>query len=211
MAKIGIVPMSAKPWHLGHAGLVRLAAKENDEVHLYVSTSDRDEVSGQAMAEIWKTQIEPTLPDNVQVTYGGVPVLNAFKDIGKASEENSTDTYKIYSDPVDAAANFGEDKLAKYASNLYKAGRIKTRPVERTSTVDISGTKMREFLKTGDKKSFLKFLPKDLNGDYVWDTLKAAQPQPKVKGGKGGKKAIKGEALLRQFVNLVVDQPSRNR
>lgn len=206
MAKIGIVPMSAKPYHAGHDGLVRLAAKENDEVHLYVSTSDRDEVSGQAMAEIWKTQIEPTLPGNVQVTYGGSPVLNAFKDIGKASEENSPDTYQIYSDPEDASANFGEDKLAKYAANLYNAGRVKTRPVERTSTVNVSGTKMREFLKTGDKKSFLKFMPKGLDGNYVWDTLLAAKPQPKAKPAKkpAAKKAVKGEALLRSYVRNVL-------
>lgn len=188
--KIGLVPGAFRPYHAGHDAIIRLASKENDVVHVFASMSDRDEVSGQAMAKIWKTQIEPTLPDNVQVTYGGVPVLNVFKDVGKASEENSPDFYQIYSDPKDIAINFPEDKLAKYATNLYKAGRVKTRPVKRTSTVNVSGTKMRGFLSSGDKVSFLKFLPPDLDGDYVWNTLQAAKPQ--------------SEALLRSYVRAVL-------
>jgi hypothetical protein len=223
MAKIGIVPMSAKPYHAGHDGLIRLAAKENDEVHLYVSTSDRDEVSGQAMAKIWKDQIEHTLPGNVKVEYGGSPVLKAFQDIGKASEANSPDAYSIYSDPEDAAINFSDDKLQKYAANLHAAGRVKTRPVERTSTVDVSGTKMRGFLANGDKKSFLKFLPPGLDGEAVWNTLTTVKPEAKGKdkkgtgklapartaatkapAKKGTKKPLKGEALLRGYVRTVL-------
>ena len=41
MKTIGLVPMSAKPYHTGHDGLVRIAASENDEVLLFVSISDR--------------------------------------------------------------------------------------------------------------------------------------------------------------------------
>lgn len=213
MAKIGIVPMSAKPYHAGHDGLVRLAAKENDEVHLYVSTSDRDEVSGAAMAKVWKDQIEPTLPGNVKVEYGGSPVFKTFQDIGKASEANSPDTFLIYSDPEDAAANFPDASLQKYAPNLFAAKRVKTRPVERTSTVDVSGTKMRGFLASGDKKSFLKYLPKGLDGNAVWDTLLSMKPEPKaVKGKKPAaapkkapaKKPVKGEALLRSFIRGIL-------
>lgn len=213
--KIGIVPMSGKPYHAGHDGLVRLAARENDEVHLYVSTSDRDEVSGEAMAKVWRDQIEPTLPGNVQVTYGGSPVLNAFKDLGQASERNSHDTYRLYSDPEDVAANFPDDRLAKYAPNLFNAGRVGRRPVERTSTVDVSGTKMRGFMTSGDKESFMRYLPKGLDGEAVWDTLRSMRPQPKVKPppkkakepkqpAKKGKKPVKGEALLRRYVRSVL-------
>ncbi len=204
--KIGIVPISAKPFHLGHDMLVRLAAKENDEVHLYVSTSDRDEVSGAAMAEIWKDQIEPSLPNNVKVTYGGSPVGNVYNDIGEADKAGSQNTYQIYSDPEDAATNFPEANLKKYAPNMFLARRVKTRPVERTSTVNISGTKMRSFLTTGDQKSFLKYMPKGLDGNAIWDTLLAMKPQPKVKATKKpvAKKPVKGEALLRGFVRGVL-------
>ena len=205
MAKIGIVPMSAKPYHAGHDGLVRLAAKENDEVHLYVSTSNRDVVSGDAMAKIWRDQIEPSLPNNVVVTYGGSPVGNVWKDVGEADIAGSEDTFRIYSDPEDAATNFPDDLMQKYASGIFQAGRLTRRPVERTSTVNVSGTKMRAFLTAGDKKSFLKFLPKGIDGNVVWDTLTTMKPSPKPKTLK---KSVKGESVIREFVRLLRSRES---
>ena len=35
--KIGLVPVSAKPYHAGHHALVELAASQNDKVLLFVS------------------------------------------------------------------------------------------------------------------------------------------------------------------------------
>lgn len=200
MAKIGIVPMSAKPYHVGHDMLVRLAATENDEAHVFVSLSDRDDVSGKAMEKIWKDQIEPSLPSNVTVTYGGSPVGNAFKEMGDASEAGSQDTYVVYSDPDDAG-RFDDATLAKYTKNL----KVVRRPVERTSTVDISGTKMRSFLSSGDKKSFIKYLPKGVDGNVVWDTLQSMKPQPVTKKkAVAKKKPVKSEALLRSFIRTVL-------
>ena len=56
---IAIVPVSAKPYHAGHDGLVRIASKENDEVHLLVSITDRSrpgemKIDGGTMFGIWK-------------------------------------------------------------------------------------------------------------------------------------------------------------
>lgn len=197
MAKIGIVPMSAKPLHAGHYGLILLAAKENDVVHLYVSLSDRDEVSGKAMEKIWKEIIEPTLPENVIVTYGGSPVGNAWKDVGDANLAGSTDTYKIYSDPVDAEANFPDSLMQKYAPDLFKNGQLTTRPVERASTVDVSGTKMRQFLKNNDEASFLRFMPRQIDGQRVWNILKSMAPLPK-------KKKSVAEVLLRAYIRTLL-------
>lgn len=200
MAKIGIIPMAAKPYHAGHDGLVRMAAGENDQVLLFVSTGDRDDVSGEAMAKIWQEQIEPSLPGNVKVTYGGSPVGNAFVVLGKANETGSQDEYVIYSDPDDAS-RFDDKSLQKYAANL----KVTRRPIERTSTVNISGTQMREFLKTGDKKSFLKYLPKGIDGNVVWDTLLSMKPKPKAPTAKKvTKKPVKAEALLRGYVRGVL-------
>lgn len=206
MAKIGIVPMSAKPYHAGHDGLVRLAVRENDEVHLFVSTTTRDSVSGEAMAKIWKDQIEPTLPGNVRVTYGGSPVANAWKDMGEADKAGTRDTYRVYSDPEDAATNFPDTSFIKYTPNLFADGRVMRRPVERSSTVDVSGTKMRGFLDSGDKGSFLRYMPPDIDGNKVWDTLQAMRPGPKAPGPKKppAKKRPVGESLLRTFVRMLL-------
>jgi len=173
MAKIGLIAMSAKPYHAGHDGLVRLAASENDEVHLYVSTTDRDNVSGAAMARVWAEIIEPTLPPNVKVTYGGSPVGNIWKELGEANESKSDDVFQIYSDPDDIVTNFPNVRIAKYAGDLLNRGKVIQRPVQRTETVDVSGTELRGYLAANDKRSFLKKLPKGVDGEAYWAAMKA--------------------------------------
>ena len=73
---IGIVPVSAKPYHVGHHALVTRASDENDKVFLFVSTSDRKRkgevpILGADMEKVWQEEIEKILPGNVTVTYGG--------------------------------------------------------------------------------------------------------------------------------------------
>jgi len=112
--KIGLVPMAARPYHAGHDGLIRIASRENNIVHVYASSSDRGNVRGSDMARLWKDTIEPSLPANVDVTYGGSPVGKVWETLGKANEGGSSDTFSIYGDPTDTARNFPELSLAKY-------------------------------------------------------------------------------------------------
>ena len=56
---IGLLPISAKPYHAGHHALVEMAAGANDEVLLYVSISDRKRkgelpISGADMKKVWE-------------------------------------------------------------------------------------------------------------------------------------------------------------
>ena len=109
--KIGLLPVSAKPYHAGHDGLVRIASNENDSVLLFVSTTDRARsgelrVSGDAMQTIWWDYIEPTLPQNVTPDYGGIPVAKVYAELETAEAEGSTDTYVIYSDEEDILKYF---------------------------------------------------------------------------------------------------------
>jgi hypothetical protein len=211
MATIGLIAMSAKPFHAGHDGLVRWAAKENDEVHLYVSLSDRMRpgelpILGSDMEQIWKRFIEPSLPGNVRVTYGGSPVRNVYEDIGEANEAGDTeDIFTIYADPEDLAQNFPEKSLDKYAGNLFHNGQIILKPIERTQTVNVSGTKMRQFLSTGDKKGFIANLPKEIDREAVWNILSApkapAAPAKKPAAKKLTSTKVRGEALIRDFVS----------
>jgi len=191
MAKIGLIAMSAKPYHGGHDGLIRLASEECDAVHLYVSIADRARsgevpILGKDMATLWNDIIEPSMPTNVVVTYGGSPVGNVWKQLGKANETGSQDEFYVYGDPTDLAQNFTKELLTKYSGNLFAVGRIKLRAVERSSTVDVSGTQMRQYLEKGDKAAFVKNLPTTLDVDKVWDILHAtAKDPPKVKTTAG--------------------------
>lgn len=195
--KIGLIPMSGKPVHVGHFALITLAAKECDVVHLYVSTSDRENISGEAMKLIWQKELTKILPKNVNIEFGGIPVRKIYELIGTESENFSNNEYFIYSDDNDAEKNFPLTSLKKYAPNL--EGKIKIRSIKRSSTIDISGTKMREFLSNGDKESFAKYLPRGVNSDNVWNILTTIRPISKQK-----KKQIKSEALLRIFIKNVI-------
>lgn len=205
--KIGLVPMSAKPYHAGHDGLVRMAAAECDKVNLYVSLADRERpgeitIAGKDMATIWKGYIEPTLPANVDVHYVPNPVRASYEELGKANETGSKDKFVIYSDPTDLAQNFPEKSLLKYAGNLYSNKQIIQRAVQRTETVNVSGTAMRQYLEAGDKASFVKNLPKNVNGDAIWKLLstgakKAPEKSLATKKAKTKKESIQ---LVKAFI-----------
>ena len=162
--KIALVPMAAKPYHAGHDGLIRIAASENDEVLLFVSTSDRARkgemsIYGSDMQRIWDDYIEPSLPGNVQVVYGGVPVRHVYEELEKAeASKDRLTTFSIYSD-VEDILKYTDTSLSKAAPKLFSSGQINRRGVNRSETVNVSGTKMREFIANADMKSFKKFLP----------------------------------------------------
>lgn len=184
--------MSAKPYTAGHDGLIRIASKECDVVHVYVSLSDRKKpnefpIYGSDMEKIWKIYIENSLPSNVEVIYGGSPIRKIYEEMGFASENNSQDTYVIYSDPTDLSQNFPIKSIDKYAKNLYDNNLIILRPVDRSETLEISGTKMRSYLKTGNQSEFISGLPKGLDGPEVWSILK------------------KNETLLRDYITSVIN------
>lgn len=160
--KIGLVPMSAKPYHAGHDMLVRIAASECDVVKLFVSISSRERrgempISGQAMEKIWHTYIANTLPPNVDIEYGGSPVGKVLALLIEEKQKNSPDVYVIYSDDVDVEANFPDSKMDKF-----QPLQIEKRGINRNQTVPISGTKMRQALEAGDIFAFSQFLPQSI-------------------------------------------------
>lgn len=179
MNKIGLIGMSAKPFHAGHYGLIEIAASQNDEVYLYVSLSDRKRTNevpilGKSMELIWKRYIEPILPDNVIITYGGSPISNIFAALENADDIKSNDVFQIYADPVDLKQNFRTQALTKAAPRLLKNNQIKLIPITRSNTINISGTQMRSFLNSGDKESFTSYLPAGLNSknkNAIWNIL----------------------------------------
>jgi hypothetical protein len=177
---IALIPLAAKPYHAGHDGLVRIASSENDEVHLFVSISDRArtgemKIDGETMFMIWKDYIEDTLPDNVKsfmdytVT---APVSKVYNELENAESQGSQDVYTIYSD-VDDIRKYTDEMLSKVAPTLFSKGQIKRRGIERTETVDVSGTEMREFIEDGDIVGFTALLPPAIQqrGKEIFDLL----------------------------------------
>ena len=177
---IALIPLAAKPYHAGHDGLVRIASSENDEVHLFVSISDRArtgemKIDGETMFMIWKDYIEDALPDNVKsfIDYTvTAPVSKVYNELENAESQGSQDVYTIYSD-VDDIRKYTDEMLSRVAPKLFSKGQIQRRGIERTETVDVSGTEMREFIEDGDIVGFTALLPPAIqqHGKEIFDLL----------------------------------------
>ena len=197
---IGLVPMAAKPYHAGHHWLVEKAAGENDRVIVFVSVADRKRkgefpILGKDMQRVWKEEIEPIMPGNVEVRYGGAPVQKVYQEIGDAAEADSTDTFFVYSDATDTGKNYPEKNRIKYMEPLYGQGQVKF-PAEDNpggftrgeGSPNVSGTAMRTALETCNIEDFRKGMPDGVDAENVANIL-CGQVQ---------------EALLRYYIQNLI-------
>tara|TARA_Y100000310_G_scaffold52712_2_gene48396 strand:+ start:2680 stop:4590 length:1911 start_codon:yes stop_codon:yes gene_type:complete len=182
--RIGLIPVSGKPYHAGHHYLVERAAKENDEVVLFVSTSDRIRkgqfpVYGADMKRVWQEELERIMPANVTIEYGGSPVRKVYDMIGDACEiDEGQETYVVYSDPTDTALNYPPANREKYMQPLCDRGRVVFAAEENPEAFsrgkgspNVSGTAMRQALQDGDFEQFATSMPAGVNAQNVWNIL----------------------------------------
>jgi len=183
--KIGLVPMSAKPYHAGHHYLIELAAEASDKVIVFASTSDRRRpgeypVTGEAMQKIWAKEIIPSLPKNVDVVFGGSPVRKVYETIGDACESGDMETkYLVYSDLVDTKENYSSENRLKYMNPLWSAGQV-TFPAEQlpeafirgAGAPDIRAEDVRQHLQNNDFIAFSECMPQTINSYVCWQYLK---------------------------------------
>ncbi len=191
--RIGLVPMSAKPYHKGHHYLVESAAVTNDKVIVFVSLSDRIKknefpIKGSLMADVWINELSSVMPKNVELIFGGSPVRKVYEYLDNKSSENSEDVITIYSDNVDTRSNYSESARLKYMEPMYSQGKVRFASEEFPENFtrgtaggapNISGTMMRGYLKSGNKNMFIDGLPNGVDGEKIWDILMSAQIEKK--------------------------------
>lgn len=185
---IGLIPIAGKPLHIGHWKLIERAANECDHVIVYTTSKDRAEkgqipISGSDFIYFWNDFFIPALPKNVKVKFVDSPVRSVMHEMGWFEQSVTKDAedapmIRLYSDSSDVDTNFPDADLGKFPS-LMSADKIQKVGVERSSTIDISGTKMREFLQNGDETSFLKNLPPIPQNQKkeIWTTLMKNVPK----------------------------------
>jgi hypothetical protein len=183
--RIGLIPVSGKPYHIGHHSLVTTAASENDQVILFVSTSDRkrqDEfpIFGKDMKRIWKEELEGIMPSNVRIEYGGSPVRKVYQAIEEASNSNDEKLYTIYSDPEDTAQNYPQDARDRYMQPAYDLGKVVFAAEENPGrftrgegTPDVSGGKLRHYLQSNNFERFASYMPSGVDAQSVFDILRS--------------------------------------
>lgn len=179
---LGVVPMAGKPVHLGHWKLIEIASKENEKVLVYVSNKGRLKkgeypIGGEQMIEVWNEILNKYLPKNVSIKFVDSPVSNIrylMLDLNSDPEDAPVTT--VYSDTEDIQNYDPTEFNSKYVG-IGSLGKIKFKGVNRSQTVDISGTKMRSFLQDNDKSSFLNYLPPISMGDKekIWSLFHKEQ------------------------------------
>ena len=182
--KIGLVPISAKPYHAGHHYLIETAAAKNDRVIVFASTSDRKRkgefpVCGKTMHGIWQDEILKIMPENVDVVFGGSPVRKVYEAIGDACDDSSSlDVFTVYSDVVDTKMNYSTKNREKYMEPLWSDNRIsfaaETMPesfIRGAGAPDIRAEDVRGHLKDRDFVSFSSCMPSGLNSYACWSRL----------------------------------------
>ena len=90
---IGLIAGGFKPFTAGHYFLVESAAKENDLVHLFVSTKDRTRpgelpITWKQMKQVWKILVRG-LPKNVEVHFSDNPTTDQFQILTSAEADPS--------------------------------------------------------------------------------------------------------------------------
>ena len=167
--KLGLYVVAGKPVHLGHWKVIDKISKENENVILFISTSDRDKISGKDMFEIWLDYLIPILPKNVHCIFSDTPMQELMHLIDFCNSHKNLlylELITVYADDIDILSLKNNDRLAK--------DFIKFIGIKRQDTVDISGTLMRQFLDNNVKESFLNYLPPvGLEHKYkIWNKLK---------------------------------------
>ena len=199
--RLGIVAGSFKPYHAGHHKMVEIAAENNDQVYLFVSTTDRmrkgeHPLYGKDMRKVWNDHLSGILPSNVHLYLlgpGQAPIRSVYELLEDASKKGMDDNFTIYSDPVDMSRNYREASLTKSVGEDFLKNQIEKRPLDRNETVPVSGTDMRRHLADKNDEAFKDMLPyqlSDASKQEVFDILSG--------------KALQ-ESLLRAFIRTAID------
>jgi len=165
---IGLIPMSAKPYHIGHHKMIIKAAKENDVVIVFASTSDRKRgeapgLAGEVMYDVWNKYIIPIMPENVEIRLGGNPVRKVYELTGDANEKRDKSFYRIYSSANDIEKNFPDTSMKKYIGVLFENNQIEMKATKRYT----SGTKVRKLLESNDFEGFVINMPEELTTKQI--------------------------------------------
>jgi hypothetical protein len=83
--------------------------------------------------------------------------------------------FVFYSDDEDARGKYSKEKLTDMMRDPVAASKFQQMPVPRSETIQISGTRMRQFLADDDRASFDRYVPQTLDSDMkdkYWSILK---------------------------------------
>jgi hypothetical protein len=174
---LGIFVVSGKPIHDGHWKVIDIATKECDEVLVITSTAGRDELPAGVMIDAWRVVLEPQFhrdyPNATLLITSESPVSLAIDKMREL--KNIVSSFIFYADDEDIRGKYSPDRMSAAIKDPVAIEKLRPRAVPRIETTQISGTRMREFLKNDDRNSFDNFVPHSLSPEMkekYWKILK---------------------------------------
>ena len=160
MKIIGLIPGAMKPFHAGHNYLVQLATTECDEVILWTSAKDRDNIKGKNMQKAWTQIIQPLLPE-VNVRFVISPIGAVFDYL--YDDPSTQNEYRIYGG-ADEATRFSSTSMIQRFPELSIVNVAEIHPERMIRGVGYAGKPakgewVRDAIKARDHEKFRSFLP----------------------------------------------------
>ena len=164
--KIALLPGGFKPPHLGHYNMAKYLADFADKVIVRIGQKERDGIGAPLALEVWSFYKEFDSDPRakkliISVAQSPSPVKDVYDFVEKIAPEGST---VILGMGEKDAADGRYNSIPKFAEPRNIKAEIELVPPQAGG---ISGTRMREIIKTNDKAEFFKYIP-----DYLPEEIK---------------------------------------
>lgn len=164
--KIALLPGGFKPPHLGHYNMAKYLADFADKVIIRIGQKEREGIGKELALEIWNYYKEFD-PDSrsgklvISVAQSPSPVRDVYDFVEQTAPEGSTVILGLgEKDASDGRYN----SIPKFAEPRNIKAEIELVPPQAGG---ISGTRMREIIKSNNKNEFFRFIP-----DYLPEEIK---------------------------------------
>ena len=186
--KIALLPGGFKPPHLGHYNMAKYLADFADKVIIRIGQKEREGIGKELALEIWNYYKEFD-PDSrsgklvISVAQSPSPVRDVYDFVEQTAPEGSTVILGLgEKDASDGRYN----SIPKFAEPRNIKSEIELVPPQAGG---ISGTRMREIIKSNNKNEFFKFIPDYLPEEIkeeIWTKLLDSQMPQDVEEMMGG-------------------------
>jgi hypothetical protein len=164
MDQIGILTGKFKPPHIGHYETILMIAEDNDATEVFVSPIEMEGITGEMAVKILEMYFEEFPDIHIHLAEGS-PVKAAYIFVDELGKQNDSNQYEINIYALESdMQRFAT--IDKYIGRISKINRIKT-----TRPKGVSGTMSRTYKNTGDKESFFKSLPRQVDKEAIWNVL----------------------------------------
>lgn len=164
LTQVGIITGKFKPPHRGHYEAIVKIANVNDETHVFVSPIEMDGITGDMAVEILEEYFKTIDDIHIHLAEAS-PVKAAYQFVDELGKSPNAKDYRIniYSLESDMKRF---DTIEKFAGGISQINRVTT-----TRPTGVSGTMSRTYRNTGDKESFMKSLPRQVDKEKMWNIV----------------------------------------